>query len=262
MKIAVWKTNHPIADTVAEAVYEGRSGEYECERLHTKDLGSTDLTAYDLHLSYGILRGSGDVFRQCQRNNIPWVNLDRGYFLPGHYSGFYRISLNGTQQTFGLDKLEPDYARWDALGIEIDAGHVECSGYNIICPPTIHAANFFGITDDEQWNYEAKHELIEANEKFFIRYKSDDHPIDYKKLKSLITFNSSVGWEALRQGIEVVSDPTHSILGAYDKLMDKGWQLDYEARKKFFAIQASLQMTLAEMKQGSLWPLLQKLLSL
>lgn len=248
MKIAVWHSGHAISDRVCDAVCDGLP-DADLIWSHS-DNYTTKIKDYDLHIAYGILRGCGEVFKQAGKHKIPWVNIDKGYFQPGHYSGYYRISLNGTQQTFGLDKLEPDYERWDALGIEVLP---ECSkrDLTLVCPQTEHVREFFGSA---QWPNSRK------NSRLVIKSKSDPEPIDYSIYDEVITFNSSVGWEALRQGIPVVSDPEHSILGAYSKLVDKMWYQDYEQRRRFFAIQAGLQLTLPEVRSGLLWPLIQKLI--
>ena len=52
------------------------------------------------------------------------------------------VPLCGTQQTFGLDKIEPDYERWDKLGLEILPAK-ERRGYNLVCPPTRFVEDFF-----------------------------------------------------------------------------------------------------------------------
>lgn len=265
MKIAVWRTGHEIADTVVEAVYEGlklpiRYGKCSVDQF-TTDMAYNQnvIEVPDIHIGYGILRGMDKVFKACAKAGKPWLNIDKGYFNPGHYDGYYRVSLCGTQQTTGLDKLGPDYARLAALGIEICRNHSRL-GYTMLCPPTLHVANFFDIDDDEQWKYEAVQDLIYEDVKFITRYKGDEHPINWDRLGCVRTFNSSVGWDALRQGIPVTSDPDHSIVGAYQKMVAKEINMDYDERRKLFAIMAGLQLSLDEMRSGKLWPLIQRLL--
>lgn len=252
MNIAIWRTGHEIADTVAEAVYEGLSKDGNCTLCDSR---SSERSFGDINIGYGILRGNDEIFRDSEKAGKPWFNIDRGYWKPGHYDGYYRISLRGTQQTFGLDKLEPDYARWDALGVEILPQRPKQDGYLLCCTATKPVCEFFG--DNLQ-------PLAYAGEHILIREKGTDRLLqpELDKCKEVRTFNSSVGWEALRQGIPVISDSKHSITGAYQKLVDKQIHDDLNERRKFFAIQASLQRSLTEIREGQLWPLLQKLLSL
>lgn len=278
MKIAVWRTGHPIADTVAEAILVWlRTTPHGIYDNHTscliKENGqlSQSIENADIHIGYGILRGMDKVFHECQKRNKPFILLDRGYWKPGHYDGYYRISLNGTQQTFGFDKLKPDYVRWGALGLDI------CDGFDyrgpfqrsdtqrmtvLVCPQTEHVRNFFRKafvykrTDVDLWGLER------------IRKKDGQNiPLDFELSRTLkvITFNSSVGWEALRQGIPVISDPEHSIVGAFlhhhgKKTFDLATEEGQHLRRELFATQAALQLRLDEIRAGLLWPLIERLL--
>lgn len=251
MKIAVWKTGHKIADTVASAIYAGfcRS---DCNAFPPLDthLHLDMVNSFDCHIGYGILRGMDDVFRACKKSGKTYFNIDRGYWKPGHYDGYYRVSLCGTQQTT-FNGLEPDYARLDNLGIDILRGESRRQGRKtLVCPPTDYVESFFG-----KWKPHITGDIL-------VRPKGCDLPLqhDLDQCNKVITFNSSVGWEALRQGIEVISDPDHSIIGAYQKSLDKPLHLDLHERHRLFGIQCALQLTLDEARQGMLWPLLQKLL--
>lgn len=261
MKIAVWKTNHAIADTVAEAIKIGIPNAICCDASSTNQIerfAAGNSERIDGHVGYGILRGMSAVFNACDKAGKPWFNIDRAYWKPGHYDGYYRVSLHGTQQTTGLDKLEPDYARWDRLGL--DCGSRAMQGDKVlVCPPTDHVHDFFNL--GERWTNNSE-ESYGGNAIVRNKGSSIDLQEDLNRSKKVYTFNSSVGWEALRQGIPVVSDPTHSIVGAYQKMLDRSIHDDYNERRRLFSIMAGLQLTLEEMKQGLLWPLLNRLLSI
>lgn len=257
MKIAVWKTGHEIADTVAEAVYDGLKSYAECQRYNTGTSTEKSIQE-DVVIAYGILRGTGDVFSMARQLDKPFFCIDRGYWKPGHYDGYYRISLNGTQQTTGLDKLEPDYERWDRLGLEIfDRPHrleSEPDHYDLYCSPTEYVSKHF---NEMHW----LHENVDACRKYKIRQKGEPDHIDWREVRVLNTFNSSVGWEALRQGIPIVSDETHSIVGAWQKNIYTDAQMTHENRMRLFAVMAGLQLTLEEIRKGLLWHLLNTLLA-
>lgn len=248
MRIATWQTNHIISRTVHDAMMTGLPNAISCDVCDGMDIKAVG----DINIGYGILRGMDKVFQACNKAGKPWFHIDRGYWKPGHFDGYYRVSLNGTQQTTGLNKIEPDYDRWDALGIEILSA-TERDERTLVCPPTEHVSSFFGLN----WEMPFVTENIIYRNKQFQHIPLQNH-LDFSN--KVIIFNSSVGWEALRQGIPVISDQKHSILGAYQKLVDKPLHLDSNERRKLFAIQASLQLTLSEMKEGLLWPLLQNLL--
>lgn len=251
MKIAVWGTKHEIAKTVADAVLEG----FETIKVPVDIFLDTDEVFYDadVHIGYGILRGMDGIFREAQKRGQKFFLIDRGYWKPGHYDGYYRISLNGTQQTTGLDKLEPDYERWDKLGLEILPA-IERSGEILVCPQTEAVGKFTG-----EWIKEG----LEFGQHPIVRLKGSQVSLqdDLDKCRKVVTFNSSVGWEALRQGIPCESDSCFSFVGAYKKYFDHGNFMDVDSRRRMMAVQASLQLTLDEVRQGLLWPLIQKLVT-
>lgn len=263
MRVAVWKTGHEIADSVAASVYAGLC-KSECNAFPPldTDLHLLSVEEFDIHIGYGILRGMDHVFRECQRLGKPFIHLDKGYWKPGHYNGYYRLSLKGTQQTFGLDKIEPDYKRLDDLGVDILPSN-DREKRPLICEPTPVVEMFFGSTPQDWWLKQC-YTNPDFDDVFINRPKDCERPLqqDLDRCSKVITFNSSVGWEALRQGIEVVSDADYSIVGSYQKLIDSPLHQSYEQRRKLFAIQAGLQLTLDEVRQGKLWPLMQTLLSL
>lgn len=245
MKICVWRTGHEIADTVAEAMLTGlRRTSYCLGNNHTSTILNND---YDIHIGYGILRGMGDVFRECDRQGKPWFNIDKGYWKPGHYDGYYRVSLRGTQQTSGWP--DPDWERWEKLGLNVEPWQKR-NGYTLVCPPTDYVETFLRPGMDNWLNCNS---YIKDG---LVRHKGCERLLDsdLAAASRVIIFNSSVGWESLRRGIPVESDPVHSIVGA--------WQAKHgtDKRKELFATMAGLQLTLDEMRSGKLLPLLQKLL--
>lgn len=257
MKVCVWITGHPIADTVGS---QARAGLNTCPIYYTADLTDKIIQDHDIHIGYGILRGMDKVFRSAHLAGKPWFHIDKGYWKPCHYDGYYRISLNDTQQT-QLKGLKPDYERWDALGLDILPSRPR-KGLVMICPPTQPVREFFKL-HDAYFGSDMKIGYHPDETPSFFRNKNSTIPLqdDLDRCCQVSTFNSSVGWEALRQGIPVVSDAEHSIVGAYQKLVDKSIHDDLEARRELFGLMAGLQLTLDEIRQGRLWPLMKTLLS-
>lgn len=252
-KICVWRTHHEIADTVADAVLAGLPkhfpDRYDYFSWHAPDCVENktlgNIQHADIHIGYGILRGMTEVFRECDRQGKPWFNIDKGYWGPGHYDGYYRVSLRGTQQTSSWPA--PDLKRWGALGLTIDEP-VKRDNYDMLCPQTQHVEKFFG---SHCWPVRID------GKRCFVRHKEQARSLDddLSSASRVVTFNSSVGWEALRRGIPCESDPEHSIVGAWQAVHG------YNKCKELFATMAALQLTLDEMRQGFLWPLMQKLLT-
>lgn len=248
MKICIWRTGHEIADTVATAL----SRAFNAPIYHATEI--LDLPEADIHIGYGILRGMSSVYKRAERDGKPYFIIDRGYWKPSHYDGYYRVSLRGTQQTSGWP--EPDWERWEALGLPIEPARPTTwtTGHPVLlCPPSTHVAEWLGV-NLSQWIDHATWDQQDSD--VTLRFKGGNNDtIDWGRFTRVITFNSSVGWEALRRGIPVESDHMHSIVGA--------WQAKHgvEKRAELFATMAGLQLTLDEMRGGKLMPLMEKLLA-
>jgi hypothetical protein len=256
MKIAVWKTGHEIADTVAEALAEGFDAPlfsaYEVNKINTAD--------YDAHIAYGILRGAAEVFKDADRCGVPYFHLDRGYFNPGHYDGYYRISCRGTQASWheGIPRKPIDIKR-EPRRTKGD--------YVLICPPTKAVCDFFGISL-KGWEMAATLLCYQACMPGRWRQKGSIVAIedDLANARAVITFNSSVGWKALQMGVPVLSDINHSIIGSHyqctdlQSLTDKLQNMP-DTRLELFEAMEAHQFTLGEIRQGKAWPLIQHYLS-
>jgi hypothetical protein len=222
--VKVLRTGHPIADTVANALR-----------------GCPD---FDGVIGYGILRGNDAELKKAKH----YFELDRGYFKPSHYDGYYRISHRGTQQT--VNWLQPDYERLNALNLPIRPWRgLDPSKPVLVCPPTDDVAAFFGI---KPWP-------TPFDRGYVIRKKGDPSSINFQDYNYVLTFNSSVGWQALMAGIPCVSDATHSIVGSYfnNLALDELSEAQYVEREKLFATMAAHQFTLSEIEQGKAWGLIQ-----
>jgi hypothetical protein len=240
VKLAVWKTGHEIADRVAQA--------FDQYGLVIRTPPSTELQVshFDTHIAYGILRGTADVFRECDRLGKPWLHIDRGYFGASHFDGTYRISYRGTQQT----------GNWPAPS----AHNVELKPWRgfdhskpvLVVPPTKAVQNFFGTR-----------RIMLCPPNHVIRHKGDPSILDFNDYNYVVTFNSSLGWQAIAAGIPCVSDPTHSMVGAmYRNIgLDKLSETQHLDRERLFGTMSSLQMTLKEIEDGKAWPLIKHLLS-
>lgn len=172
------KTGHEIADTVSDLVGELPDESYK--------------------ICYGILRH--DIF-----NDGRWFEIDKGFWGAGHYDGNYRISYQGTQPVY--DESAPHEPHGLTLDPWIENGHT------LICPPTNDVCEFFRI-DLASWLSGA---LRQAGRNYVVRYKGSSHPVDWNGVGKVITFNSTVGIDALCRGIPVISDPDHSTIGSYTK---------------------------------------------
>lgn len=199
------KTGHAIADTVSDLIGEVPDGEY--------------------NIAYGILRH--ELFQGSDR----YFEVDKGFWGASHYDGNYRLSFCGTQPKYHDDgPVKPH-----GLTLEPWRSGRLC----LICPPTEHAAQFFGI-DRNKWINDALDWSFNAMWFPLLREKGDDAEIPWDDIGLLKTFNSSLGFEALRRGIRTISDPNHSTIGTYVK--QKG--IDGIDREELFSFAAGHMFTL------------------
>lgn len=230
----IHKTGHVIADTVVEAF---NNAPY----------------AGDFDLGYGILRGMTGVYR----NSDTWFCIDNGYWGAGHFDGNYRINFKGTQSQY-TDELQKEH------GLTLEPWQTGRDTI-LIVPPSEYVCEFFPNAEIETYKIVQKY----RGEKFIVRHKFEAAPIDWKKIKGVVTFNSTLGVEALRLGIPVLSNIEHSMIGSYykQKLMEKGLDYNFENvmnidRNPLFNCMNSHQFTLEEIRRGNAWPIIKYYLSL
>lgn len=202
------KTGHPIADTISDLI--------------------GDLPDENYNIAYGILRHS--LFK----HDAVWFELDKGYWGAKHFDGSYRLSYHGTQ------------ARWDENaprkphGLTLEPWkrfHGDCT---LICPPTRDVTDFFKI-NYAAWLSDA---VRKVGRTYIIRQKGEPSPIPWHEISKVITFNSTVGIEALRRGIPVISDPIHSTIGSYTA--NKTMEIDGYDREDLFLFMSGHQFKLDE----------------
>jgi hypothetical protein len=225
MKIALFETSHPISQTVCRTVADTCGFD-----LYSYDKHAPNLTRYDAVMGYGILRGMKELYA----SHPHWFEIDKGLWDANHYDGQYRFSYRGTQPIYGASS--PPQA---------DHGQIlqpwRDTGYTLICPPTDHVCEFFGI---DGWTIFA---LANEYAECVLRHKGDDKPIEWDKIGKLVTFNSSLGFEALKRGIPVISDPTHSTIGSFQKNA-----IDPMNRSELFSFCAAHMRKLGD-KEGIHW---------
>lgn len=241
MKIAVWETSHEISQTVSRSLAKG----FNATLLNTADCTAERIAEYDCHIAYGILRGTSDVFRHADAQCLPWFNADRGYFSPAHYDGYYRLSFRGTQAKWHIDGPKRQHS------LELEPWQTKL-GRVMICPPTEHVRQFYKYP----YQFAASYDSHKYNGHFY-RFKGDASPIDWNEIAHVITFNSSLGWEALRRGIPVISDPLHSVVGSYQATKS----IDTWDRDELFNFMAGHDFTLPELERGQALPALHHYLS-
>lgn len=210
----IWRTGHSINEEVSKALSIGTHFEIKHTELLPMERNLKPAIAY------GILRGTGlpgrntgdtSVFKECDKHNKPWWELDRGYLRPNHFDGYYRISLNGMQAKYQRIDLPDDRVR----KLDVKLYPVIKSGkYILVCPPTEPVEQFYGM-ESGKWLNDTINEIKKyTDRRIKIRDKHDSNaPLEHDLAEAhcVVTFNSSVALQAVIYGIPAIVSE-HSVL--------------------------------------------------
>ncbi len=181
----------------------------------------------------------------------PWVYLDHGYFVRGHYSGHYRATLNDFQQRTVIDR--PD-DRWRSLGLKMKPWR---KGREIvICPPSEHQCNVFGW---HGWLSDVMAKLHKVTDRpIRVRLKTDPMPFAeaIKTAHCVITLNSIAAVESVLEGVPVFVDPISAAAPVGLTDFSKVESPVYPDREPWAHSLAYGQFTRGEMKEGLAWSVL------
>jgi len=136
--IAGIHTTKPRTQRYVDAFVKGTPGPQKIFQFRDlKSLPEEDLTMY------GILAGSGEVYKWCEKEQKDFYFMDHGYFNNAHDRPHWlRITKNkhcqNILQKVHLDRYEKyfnrDIKKWNKEGGKI-----------LVLPPTNAIANFFGV---------------------------------------------------------------------------------------------------------------------
>lgn len=249
MRITIWVTEHPYSQRVMSSLKLGLKDDAV---LATPIQYSDDtINATDVHIGYGILRGMADVYRRIDALGKHWFNIDLGYFGARHFDGQYRIAYQATQNTFDAriqSETCPDMDPWR------DGGQ-----FALICPPTESSAAFFNV-DEAAWLERATAHATQLGLTPKIRRKGDAEHLDdaFATAGAVLTFNSSVAWKALQLGIPAFSDAQHSTVGSWHGSIQTMDELKKLNRESLFRFMCANQLSLLDIQQGKLLPMLKR----
>jgi hypothetical protein len=248
--ITIWVTDHFISQRVGMALKMGY-GEDAALGLATSATPE-QITATPLHIGYGILRGMDRVAELAAAQGKSWFHLDLGYTGPGHFDGNYRIGYKGTQSLF--DARFAASAAAELAPMELKPWKTG-STYALICPPTDYVAAYYKIKDAD-WCAESAALAKQLGLPEKMRRKGDAQPLDeaLDGAACVITFNSSVGWQALQNGIPCYSDIQNSTVGSWHgkRALESLDALKACDRQKLFDFMQASQLSLLEIQQGKI----------
>lgn len=223
---------------------------------------------------YGILAGSGEVYKWCQREGRDFYYIDHSYFQNGHeHPHWLRITKNGHAQNkithTDASRYERHFKRdikpWNRNGSKI-----------LVLPPTNAISDFFGV---ENWLDDTIKTLrqhtdreIVVREKPYNPTVIKDHvgatvkvdretkhqgPIVWEEYFACVLYNSNTLVESLTNGVPIFCDPLNS--GAAPISESDFSKIEtpiYGDRVALFSNLAYNNWTLEEMSNGTAWRML------
>ncbi len=243
----------------------GRGKIYQFRDL--KELPRGELTMY------GILAGSGEVYKWCEKENRNFYFMDHGYFTNAHnHPHWLRITKNKHCQNILQEKptdryekhFKQDIKKWNK-GKKI-----------LVLPPTNAIANFFNVTD---WLSNTLKILknntdreIDVREKPYNPTIEIDHVgatvkvdrptvhkgnIDWQDYYATVTYNSNTMIASLAHGVPVFCDKINSAAAPISETdFSKIETPKYGDRIALFSSLAYNNWTLQEMTNGTAWRML------
>jgi len=269
VNIAGIHTTKPRTQRYVEAFVKGTPGANKI--YHFRDLKR--LPAENLTM-YGILAGSGEMYKWCEKENQDFYFMDHGYFTNAHDSPHWlRITKNkhcqNILQNRPQDRYEKyfkqDIKKWNKQGSKI-----------LVLPPTNAIANFFGAEDWLQNTLKTLKDFtdrqIDVREKPYNPTVEIDHVgatvkvdrptvnkgrINWQDYYATVTYNSNTMIASLANGVPVLCDPDRSAAAPISETdFTKVESPKYGDRVALFSSLAYNNFSLKEMTNGTAWSIL------
>ena len=210
---------------------------------------------------FGVLRGTGNIIKQCQNNNIDFYYGDHSYIFNDDTmtkEKSYRITKNDFQVRDIQELTKEEINRVEKIkngNITPQPCKKNHHGYILICPPSHYSVKYF--LNGKDWLKETE-DIIRQNTDIpiKIRKKDDKHPLekDIKNASIIVSYNSTVAIHALLAGVPSFCDK----ISAASNMSN----LDYtdienpfypDNREEWLNTLLANQFTLEEMRNGYAW---------
>jgi hypothetical protein len=269
MNIAGIHTTKPRTQRYVDAFVRGTPGPYKIYDFKTlKGLPEEDL------IMYGILAGSGEIYKRCEEANKDFYYMDHGYFGNAHDAPHWlRITKNGHTQTTLKNVPQTDMKK--ILKENLNRGIKQERIYCFFLPPLLSVIFLMlldWIADTLKTLSNTTDRYVDIREKPYNPNISTDQygatvkvdrpteqkgPIDWSQYHAVITFNSNTMIEALHNGVPVFCGTRASAaLPISETDFTKIETPKYGDRMALFASLAYSNFTMAEMANGTAWKIL------
>ena len=216
--------------------------------------------------SYGILRGTGDVFRKAAWVGRPYYYVDHGYTARGHaydkltgkwaYNGLYRVCRNAFQWNgipFDCGSERADWQRirkpkpWRKSGRHI-----------VVCPMSPFVAEHMGI-EPKEWLAAVMSEIsLHTDRPITVKPKESDAPLSAALADAwcMVAHTSTAAIEAVLAGVPTIVLATGTAMdtmAGHDLSSIEAPPMP-DNRDEWRASMAWQQWTLDEIADGKHWP--------
>jgi len=268
--IAGIHTTKPRTQRYVEAFVSGTPGPFKIYQWRDlKNLPSETL------IMYGILAGSGEVYKWCKKENKDFYFMDHSYFSNAHdHPHWLRITKNAHCQTKLIERpadryekyFKKDIKKWNKNGAKI-----------LILPPTNAIANFFNAEDwldntlkilrkntdrelvvrEKPYNPGVGKDHVGATIKVDIQSNKTPGKINWSEYFACVTYNSNTIIESFVNGVPVFCDSKNCAATPIAEIdFSKIEKPIYEDRVSLFGSLAYNNFSMQEMINGTAWRLL------
>ena len=260
-------TTKPRTQRYVDAFVRGSGQGRVYQFRDIKELPGEDLTMY------GILAGSGEVYKWCEKEHRDFYFMDHGYFTNAHDSPHWlRITKNKHCQNILQHKSADRYEKH----FKQDIKPWNKGKRILVLPPTNAIANFFNVTN---WLDDIMKILrnnsdrpIDVREKPYNPNIEIDHVgatvkvdrptvnrgnINWQDYHATVTYNSNTMVASLANGVPVLCDPVNCAAAPISETdFSKIETPKYGDRIALFSSLAYNNWTLQEMANGTAWRML------
>jgi len=262
-------TTKPRTQPYVDAFVRGTPGPYKIYQFRDLKKLPDEALAF-----YGVLAGSGEVYKWCELEGRDFYFIDHGYFANCHKPPhWFRITKNMHCQIELQDRPNDRYEKyfkrelqpWNKTGTKV-----------LVLPPTNTIANFM---KQENWLDDTLKILKEnTNKEIIVREKpynptvTKDHvgatvkvdkptkhqpAIDWKEIYATVTYNSNTVIASLTNGVPVICNSIMCAASPISEHKPKNIEnLKYGDRLALFRSLSYNTFNLEEMENGTAWKIL------
>lgn len=207
---------------------------------------------------YGCSKYTVNVMKTAAGRGTDYYYLDNGYFHPGHYDGYYRVTRNAEQMTSVPADMTPEqWGRWDRLGQTLKPWR-RSGAHILVIGQSRTYFELRGIRPGT-WLWETVAELGRVTDRpLIVRPKptarTQRRPLeaDLAGAWAVVTYSSNVAVEAVVAGIPAVVLGT-AAAAPVSTALEQIETPEHPDRERWVRWLAANQWTLEEIRNGTCW---------